>query len=116
MESRDFDPGFKVKEGILFFRNRFCLGPDSPLRRRVLEELHNSRTEGHDGYFRTLNRVRDCFFWKGLKCFVQEFVASCLVCQQTKALALKPMGLLQPLPIPVAIWEDVSMDFIIGLP
>lgn len=54
----DFDTNFEVKGGILYFRGKFCLGPTSDLRGRVLEELHNSRVGGHSGYQRTLRRVR----------------------------------------------------------
>lgn len=38
------------------------------------------------------------------------------MCQQTKYLTRAPARLLQPMPPPTQIWEDVSIDFIIGLP
>jgi hypothetical protein len=43
-------------------------------------------------------------------------VAECDVCQRNKGEAVKDPGTLQPLPIPPAIWRDISMDFIVGLP
>jgi IS30 family transposase len=43
-------------------------------------------------------------------------VAECLVCQQNKGETIKTSGLLQPLAIPSQRWEEVSMDFITGLP
>ena len=47
---------------------------------------------------------------------IRNFVAKCDVCQCNKGETVKSPGILQLLPIPPAIWKDISMDFIIGLP
>ena len=60
--------------------------------------------------------LRRNFFWNGLKLDIQKFVVECLVFQQNKVETIKTPGLLQPLFIPSQRWEEVSMDFITGLP
>lgn len=47
---------------------------------------------------------------------VIDFVNSCTICQTTKVPTHLPYGLLQPLPIPNGVWEDISLDFITRLP
>jgi len=47
---------------------------------------------------------------------VRNFIRDCPICQKYKADLSAPGGLLQPLPIPGAIWVDVSLDFIERLP
>jgi hypothetical protein len=79
-------------------------------------ELHTSPVGGHSGFLKTYHRFKKDFFLDGLKTDVQRFVAECLVCQQNKVETIKTPGILQPLSIPSQRWEEVSMDFITGLP
>lgn len=64
----------------------------------------------------TIKRVKSLFYWKGLTKAVREFVRQCPVCQASKYDTAASPGLLQPLPIPQAVWIDISMDFITRLP
>jgi hypothetical protein len=45
-----------------------------------------------------------------------RYVSECDTCRKAKADYMKPGGLLQPLNIPDWKWDDISMDFIVGLP
>ena len=47
---------------------------------------------------------------------MDNFIKQCQVCQQAKHLHTHPQGLLQPLPIPEGAWQNISLDFIEGLP
>ena len=69
----------------------------------------------HIGVAKTLHNLQDNFFWPHMHCDVRHYVSECLIYQQTKYETSKPARLLQPLPIPASSWEDLSLDFIIGL-
>jgi hypothetical protein len=107
---------FTWKNDSLWYKDRLYLCKNSQLKQKVLLELHTSPVGGHSGFLKTYHRVKKDFFWDGLKTDVQRFVAECLVCQQNKVETIKTPGLLQPLSIPSQRWEEVSMDFITGLP
>jgi hypothetical protein len=46
---------------------------------------------------------------------IAAYVARCDTCCRVKVMHMKA-GLLQPLSIPDWKWEEISMDFIVGLP
>jgi hypothetical protein len=60
--------------------------------------------------------LKQKYWWYGLKRDVAAHVAMCDVCQRVKAEHQRPARLLHPLKIPEWKWEEIGMDFIVGLP
>ncbi|KAL0549074.1 hypothetical protein IC582_013554 [Cucumis melo] len=103
-------------DGGLLFERRLCVPSDSAIKTELLSEAHSSPFSMHPGSTKMYQDLKRVYWWRNMKREVAEFVSKCLVCQQVKAPRQKPAGLLQPLSIPEWKWENVSMDFITGLP
>lgn len=116
IEAGKADGRYSVTNGFIYLGRRIVVSAASPLWEALLYEHHSTPLAGHPGFERTLRRLNMSFYWPKMRQDVKAFVSSCIVFQRTKYSTQKPAGLLQPLPVPSQVWEDVSMDFIVGLP
>ena len=84
-------------------------------RLTILAEAHGGALGGHFGRDKTLALVQANFYWPKLKRDVDRLVKQCRVCHLAKTRS-QNSGLYTPLPVPKAPWEDISLDFMAGLP
>ncbi|GJR97048.1 putative reverse transcriptase domain-containing protein [Tanacetum coccineum] len=103
-------------DGILWQGTKLCVPEDPALREVLMTEAHSSPFSIHPGSTKMYHDLKQHFWWSGMKRDVATFVSRCLVCQQVKIEHQRASGLLQPLEIPVWKWDEISMDFVTGLP
>ena len=70
---------------------------------------------GHFGAKKTESVLIDHFFWPRMRRDVERYILRCEICRKAKS-CLNPHALYTPLSIPSTPWEDISMDFVLGLP
>jgi transposase InsO family protein len=107
------DKHWSVKDGLIRRDGKVLVPSPSPLIEGALQMAH---TVGHEGFQRTLQRLRANFFLEHDRQLVRDYVRACTTCQCNKTETLQPAGLLQPLPVPSRVWADISMDFVEALP
>jgi hypothetical protein len=103
-------------EGVVWFKDRLCVPDIKSIWELILKEAHETVYSIHPGSEKMYQDLKKWFWWYGMKREIAEYVARCDSCQRIKAEHQRPAGLLQPLQIPQWKWDEIGMDFIVGLP
>jgi transposase InsO family protein len=112
------DNNYEVKaDGLLYHRDgRMRIPDDMSIKSMLLYEAHDVDVSGHTGINKTTELLARQFDWPHLRRDVEKYVSTCVTCQANKSSNQRPIGLLQPIPIPKRRWQVVTMDLITGLP
>jgi hypothetical protein len=103
-------------ESYIWFKDRLVVPKDFELCCKIMDEAHCSRYSIHPETNKIYQDLKKKFRWMRMKREIEKYVAGCDICQRGKADHLRHAGNLQPLNIPEQKWEDIYMDFIVGLP
>jgi hypothetical protein len=102
--------------GTLWLGKWLCILNLKPIRELILQEEHDSVYSIHPGSTKMYKDLKTRYWWYGMKRDIAEYVSLCDTCQRVKVEHQRPAGLLQPLKIPEWKWDEIGMDFIVGLP
>ena len=110
-EVRLREDGFDLRGGILF-RRKWLLAVPKSLRDRfeITRSCHEEPRAGHEGQKKTVGRVQERFWWRGLSSYVRKVVSSCLFCQLRKTPKRLPDGFLEPIQPPTAPFQCWGID------
>ncbi len=96
-------PQWKVENSVLFkyISNNIPLSSNlcewktvvpKNSRSSVLMDSHDPPTSSHFGFYKTLSRVQETYYWSKMRYDVMKYVRSCKVCQSQKMSNSTPFG------------------------
>lgn len=109
-------PHCEEKDECLYFREKLWVPEAKDLRRVLIKEIHESPEVGHAGLGRTLKMIKRNYYWPRMDRTCSRYLRNCHTCRRSKAPRDTYNGILNPLPIPERPWQEITMDFVTGLP
>jgi hypothetical protein len=104
------------EQGTVWLKEWICVPQDKALLEQIMREAHDLRYSIHHRSTKMYKDFKTRYWWKDMRRDIAHYVACCNICSRVKIKHQKPAGLLKLLEIPVWKWEDISMDFVVGLP
>jgi len=80
------------------------------LVQQVLQDAHGQLLTGHDGIYKTKERIFQCYYWPGMDADIGEHLKSCHKCQLRRKNDAPPPALLTPMPQPSEPNQRVHAD------
>ena len=110
-------PHFSIDEqDVVRYKDRLVVPSNEDLRLKILNEAHHSKMSTHSSSNKMYHDLCHLYWWSNMKQDITRHIAQCDNCGRVKADHMRTLGYLQPLPVPIWKWEDISMDFVVGLP
>ena len=108
--------GFQLVDGLLYYKGCLYVPPHKGIKHQILSETHDIPIAAHPMYIKMFNILCKSFWWHGMKRDILAYVTRFLSWQCIKAKRIRYPGKLHPHDIPQMKWENISMDFVTGLP
>jgi hypothetical protein len=106
----------KDHKDVIWFGKRLVVLVDPEIRKTIFDKAHMSKFSIHPGSTKMYQDLKENFWWSNMKVDIAKYIAECDTCHRMKASHLKSAGVLQLLLILMWKWDDISMEFIVGLP
>ena len=100
---------------LLYYKGHLYVPPHKEMQHQI-QKLMIFLLPLTQGISKMYNTLCKSFWWHGMKRDILSYVTRCLSCQCIKAKGIRYLGKLHPHDIPQMKWENISMDFMTGLP
>jgi hypothetical protein len=104
------------QEGQVLYRGKRDVPEGDQLRLQLIQEHHDTTLAGRPGRAKTFDLLDRKYYWKDMRKQVDQYVRNCHSCQRSRTSRHATFGVLRPLPVREKPWEDISKDFVVGLP
>ncbi|KAI0994621.1 hypothetical protein K3495_g13560 [Podosphaera aphanis] len=100
----------------LTYRGKTYVPDHDPLKLQILKLYHDDPSAGHPGREKTFELASRDYFWPSMRKYIARYVRNCHSCRRSKPNQQAKQGVLRLLPIARQPWQEISMDFVTGLP
>lgn len=109
---------YKYENDILYYLYDEKLGKEwkifvpSDMMTEVLSSCHDNILAGHGGYWKTLKRVKETYYWPKMPQDTYKYVTNCEACQEAKPSNINSKTTMGGFRDPKYPWRLIAIDFV----